>query len=231
MSEKLWYTDAETGEVKDVKDDTDIEPINPKNANEFAMFVLCMKTGQDFMKLSEYLERMPESIGVIKHTKHIIGIEKMSVSWFKDEYKFTIDNETTWFVSDLMRHLEIRINIRDDLDVEVSCPGITNLMPVTDEFVLEKQPGCYIFRQKCDKWVFNCSEMWMFNITIKTKEPLKLPIVVELFYDNIDFTTDGIFSALQGLPAKNKVTKAGGYWQNIRLNNGNPWKSEMYKIV
>lgn len=250
---KIWRIDnGETTEVKDVFiGKTDIPAVD---AITLQMFVLCMKTAEDFIRLSNFADKLPiieqkesklrrYSLDDRAYKSNIIGYQSSSVHereiyncelYFDPNdriYEYTFKPSFLMLLSlecsSMIKNLSIDIYHPNILSIEII--GGQTIMPMEDGFNIKVFKDFTRFTLKGNMWFpaeSGISDLKLIdNIIIKSLKPLSFPIRYSASYKFAELTVRLRDAVLQ----KNKIVKDGKYWQNIRMNNGECWKSEMVK--
>ncbi len=234
----------------------------PKTIDEWINILLCMKTGEDFVKLSDYLNELPMisdiansnielldkgddffmscyrgielpegkyvgnetailpgTIGYRCVKNHDVIIPEADISFDSSSGLYVYKFPGEWSVTDSFnRNIRLEFHLLSDSFIEF---GLKNLMPVTDSFTSEG----LVFRHDCTIWSHYI--YGSHNITIKTKEPVKFPIIIRASYESVVFVPSPMIQVIRELVSKNKITKVDGYWQNTRSG----WTSERFKMI
>lgn len=252
---KIWRIgNDEITEVKDIfVEKTDIPAVD---AITLQMFVLCMKTAEDFIRLSNFVGKLPfmdcgncmeggiyRSRSDISYKSNIIGYRSFisnEQNIYNCELYFDPDDhiyEYTFRPSSLMlltleyfsmiKNLSIDVYHSNVLSIEIN--GGQTIMPMEDGFSIKIFRDFTRFELKGQLWFpsySGISEMKLIdNMVIKSLKPISFPIRCIVSYEYAELTVKLSETVLQ----KNKIVKNGKYWQNIRMNNGECWKSEMVK--
>lgn len=214
----------------------------PKNIMEMKMFLMCIKTYDDFITLSDIIDQFPLWIDKLlaektghQYTfhwdnmsmtrKHLIEeyiLHKSRITYKGDYYIYSFrlpEQPCTSFI----KNLKITVYIRNILSVEIT--EATNIMPMSDGFVTKTYYDRIEFIMKGNLWCYvNYLNQVGKRLVIKCKTQINLPLVIEYNYM--------INNTAEHFPIeKIKVIKTKEYWQLIRLNNGKDYKSEIYKIT
>lgn len=244
--------DIETGEVKDIDHEDQKEDYvkEIKNLKDFKMFLLMMRTGKDFRRLSTLLDQAEElGIGKIVHHKEQIDISMASISLYRGGYrtdsnlnefdaihlidlfdKYQTEYYCLYFslekqkLPDMVRNLKISTNESGLDSIRVRALGLsTTIMPYRDHKISSK-----------DSVIFNTT-YWhntdhiFKNILINSKN-LIFPFKLTLEYDYICYHKSIEEPIIDTITRKNKITKRSTYWINTRINGDTAWKSEMFRF-
>lgn len=270
---KIWrVNDGETTEIKDLMIENSpkalVDPMAVK------MFVLCMKTAEDFIQLSKYLDSLP-FIDTSRNMRHgdrffgereIIFDDEDRIIAFSDEYKrrggvkttttgyrsfhtqtthlyeckmsynpedrlyeyvFEITNNILTVMLEVFNFIKnLSIDIYHSHVLSVELDGGQTIMPMKDGFTIKVHSGFTRFAIEGPYWFpgdSGISELKIIkNLTFKSYRHLTLPIKIVVSFEAIDTFINFRDWVMQ----KNKIVKDGKYWQNIRMNGGECWKSE-----
>ncbi len=231
---------------------------------EWIHFIMCMKTAEDFLKLSDYCDQLPEKKSVMRYGpkpseysaidiagsverdyRDCVPIVMDGVIGYRSLHIYDIkialalvkiaDGWYEYFIhdADFMYHNEESATKNMQMRFCIDQPGaiihfdMRNIMPVEDGFIMRDN---YTFIQKSKKWVYNIYHdiNKPIHLTIKTKEPLKFPLIVKVECEIVTFVSTTLTLAMEQLKRRHSITKNGGYWKNVKFNA--EWTSEPYKI-
>lgn len=244
--------DIETGEVKDIDHDHDESDYvkEVKNLKDFKMFLLMMKTGRDFRRLSILLDQAEElGIGKIVHHKEQIDINSASISIYGNKYradpnlsefniihlidlydKYQTEYYCLYFnlekqkLPDMVRNLKISTDGSGLDSIRIKALGLSStIMPYHDHKISSKDS--IVFNQN----YWHNSNGVFKNILINSKN-LIFPFKLTIEYDYICYCKSIEEPIIDTITRKNKITKRSTYWINTRINGDTAWKSEMFRF-
>lgn len=261
--QKIWFFDGENR--TELRDIIPVEiPKHLTNPMELKMFIMCMKTAEDFIRLSLYIDALPyvndnwlneedeiEESNTIQLTKRKTpAISKIAgFRTFKSRFTsydncrlrycnsiYTYTFKSGAFI-DMLQQCSRRLY--KNYTIDVFHPNILSIewinsgktiMPMPDGFHMQVHRDFTRFTMRGTLW-FTCNSgiseiKFLDRLVIKTDKPMHLPIRVRFNYEEADIFADVGDLLLQ----KNKIVKVNRIWQNIRMNNGECWKSETVRF-
>lgn len=260
--QKIWFFDGE--KKTELRDIIPVEiPKHLTNLMELKMFMVCMKTAEDFIRLSLYIDALPyinndqlvelhedgptvrrsvkRQAPAISNVAGFRTYKSYHTSWDKCRLRCCDSIYTYTFKPDiffnLLQHHDT--HLYKNFTVDVFHPNILSvewinsgktIMPMSDGFDMQVHRDFTRFTMRGSLWftINNGISEFKFidRLVIKTDKPMRLPIQIRFNYEQADILANICDLVLQ----KNKIVKTGNIWQNIRMNNGECWKSETVRF-
>lgn len=203
----------------------------------------------------EQIREMDDAMSVLKLPPTSLGYKMCNEEFFSLVHLQSVEysKRSRRYISVVKFDVHVRGDMIKDLAVEftpqvesqvrsIEFSEYKNMMPMPDGMTADYLAGTFLFTPRGKLWCVN--EAYVRDpetgqpvithgaitstIVVVSKMPLVLPLEVKVSYSYVRFVqqTDGMASVAM----KNRITKTGPFWQNVRTNDMHTYRSETYKI-